>query len=439
MLREESEGYSKLIAELGQSTLNSQLLQNIQSLIGCFNLDPNRVLDIILESFENNPQMYETFLALLKHYKADDDTICQIIGFKYQSLHQLNLSSDDQPSSDSLYLVTSYLVKYRLIDLNDLLPHLYPTEQQVSKSYKEEFEAARQYAKKLTSINLSESTGNESVSSQLDDAPISKSSTNITSVQMSSNVQQQLKDYKETKKLENQKINLLKNLISIGDFKNAIRLIENLPQWYLALHVDQSRSICKSLDRLFVDKMYKKYNMLSKYMRAKLVNDAKNNDLSTCEILEEFLSTILPILLSLGPSLAYDSILFTKLIRICIAFLDSKKFAATNGQKESTPTQGEEQELKKIDSSQILNQLDQIELNFYNQIYTLLNEIFLPALSMIQMNPCLAIELWNLMKLFPYEMRYNLYNNWRLSTYKHFPLLIRARADCQEKIKYLLK
>lgn len=439
MLREESEGYSKLITELGQSTLDSQLLENIQSLIGCFNLDPNRVLDIILESFENNPQMYETFLALLKHYKADDDTICQIIGFKYQSLHQLNQTNDDQPSSDSLYLVTSYLLKHRLIDLNDLLPHLYPTEQQITKSYKEEFEAARQYAKKLTSINLSESTGNESVSSQLDDVPSSKSSANITSVQLSSNVQQQIKENKETKKLENQKINLLKNLISIGDFKNAIRLIENLPQWYLALHLEQSRSICKSLDRLFVDKMYKKYNLLSNYMRTKLLNDTKNAEVSTCEILEEFISVILPILLSLGPSLAYDSILFTKLIRICIAFLDSKKVAITNGHKESTPTNGEDEGPNKIDSSQILKQMDKIELDFYNQIYTLLNEIFLPALSMIQMNPCLAIELWNLMKLFPYEMRYNLYNNWRLSTYKHFPLLIRARADCQEKIKYLLK
>merc|ERR1712071_444544 len=30
----------------------------IQSLIGCFNLDPNRVLDIILESFECRPQLH---------------------------------------------------------------------------------------------------------------------------------------------------------------------------------------------------------------------------------------------------------------------------------------------------------------------------------------------------------------------------------------------
>ena len=255
----------------------------------------------------------------------------------------------------------------------------------------------------------------------------------------------QLKELKESDKIENQKINLLKNLISVGDFSNAIKLIEKLPQWYLGLYFDQSKSICKSIDRLFVDKMYKKFNLLSKYMRVKLLNQVERIDDEQegvgMELLEEFMRIILPILLSLGPSLAYDSILFTKLIRICIAFLDSKKFTSTlsNEQKESSPGPGEELTSQKVDPTKILETLNPTELEFYNQIYTLLNEIFLPALSMIQMNPCLAIELWNLMKLFPYEMRYNLYNNWRSKTYKHFPLLIRARADCQEKIKYLLK
>ena len=104
---------------------------------GCFNLDPNRVLDIILESFENNPLMYQTFIGLLKHYKADDETICQIIGFKFQSLHQQqqlhakNHKSDsdvcmleDRISVESLYTVTSYLLKYKIIDLDLLMSHV---------------------------------------------------------------------------------------------------------------------------------------------------------------------------------------------------------------------------------------------------------------------------------------------------------------------------
>jgi THO complex subunit 2 len=36
LLREESEGYSKLISELGQTNLNKKALENVQSLIGKF-------------------------------------------------------------------------------------------------------------------------------------------------------------------------------------------------------------------------------------------------------------------------------------------------------------------------------------------------------------------------------------------------------------------
>lgn len=121
---------------------------------GCFNLDPNRVLDIILESFENNPSMHEAFIDLLKAYKAEDETICQIIGFKFQSLHQqekdllqqfqqqqqqqmdqtdTNASNKFDAyfynnhvkfSNSSLYTVTSYLLKYKMIDIDLLMPHV---------------------------------------------------------------------------------------------------------------------------------------------------------------------------------------------------------------------------------------------------------------------------------------------------------------------------
>lgn len=122
-------------------------------------MDPNRVLDIILESFENNLALYDTFIGLLKHYKAEEDTIGQIIGFKYQSLHQLQLahhqkivkeiastnSKDNKPQQphydaaflenliaekidlSSLYQVTAHLLKHKIVDLDLLLPHVITT------------------------------------------------------------------------------------------------------------------------------------------------------------------------------------------------------------------------------------------------------------------------------------------------------------------------
>ena len=57
LLREENEGFAKLIVELNQPNISMDNIdivkKNVEALIGFFNLDPNRVLDIILESFSS--------------------------------------------------------------------------------------------------------------------------------------------------------------------------------------------------------------------------------------------------------------------------------------------------------------------------------------------------------------------------------------------------
>ncbi len=89
LLREESEGYAKLITEItsnmytfssfgmSQEDINKNeailkervrlVLTNIKSLIGYFALDPNRVLDIIFDIFIANVILYHRFfIDLLK-------------------------------------------------------------------------------------------------------------------------------------------------------------------------------------------------------------------------------------------------------------------------------------------------------------------------------------------------------------------------------------
>lgn len=346
---------------------------------------------------------------------------------------------------------------------------MYPNEQEIQQAYKDEFESARQYAKKLTSINLSEAAA----------AASDSSSHGSTGGDKQTSEEKTQSSATSTSQIDNQKICLVSCLIEIGDYKTALRIIEKLPQWYLAIDVEICMSICHSIDKNFVDNMYKKYNLLSKYLRDKSLNtnghkfddrqqednedEFKKSQIDWTNILESYNELLMPILCALGPGLAYDPILFTKIIRIYAAFLDSKKFtlissacSATstcannglengNGTKESSPppsmdtTNDMNHQEEKLTAEQILKTLNSSELTFYNQIYLCLNDVLLPSLSMLSMNPCLAIELWNLLKLFPYEMRYNLYNYWRQFTYKLFPSLIRARAESQEKIKYLLK
>ena len=54
LLREEIEGYSKLATELFEKNHPEETLEHVKSLIGCFNIDPNRVLDICLEYLEHS-------------------------------------------------------------------------------------------------------------------------------------------------------------------------------------------------------------------------------------------------------------------------------------------------------------------------------------------------------------------------------------------------
>lgn len=145
-------------------------------------------------------------------------------------------------------------------------------------------------------------------------------------------------------------------------------------------------------------------------------------------MLNRFVTHILPVLSAIGPGLSYDATLFSKLIRICQAFLKETKLASqhtdscstdqvsagrqSNGEsynmlKEQTPPpQDIRPRSPGLSPAQIVKQMSKSELAFFNQIYTLLNEILLPSLSMLNMNPCVAIEIWNLLKLFPFEMRY---------------------------------
>ena len=73
---------TSVAAWCGKKKWNFWLIHILLS--GCFNLDPNRVLDIILESFECRPELDQFFIPLIQAYSNDRDAVCQILGFKFQ-------------------------------------------------------------------------------------------------------------------------------------------------------------------------------------------------------------------------------------------------------------------------------------------------------------------------------------------------------------------
>ena len=90
LLREENEGFAKLMVELNQPNITmgniGVVRQNVEALIGFFNLDPNRVRDLILDAFMSNLWNREPYLALLSDYKGA--YVGQILGFKFHSHYE---------------------------------------------------------------------------------------------------------------------------------------------------------------------------------------------------------------------------------------------------------------------------------------------------------------------------------------------------------------
>ncbi|CAB4015508.1 THO complex subunit 2-like [Paramuricea clavata] len=162
LLREESEGYSKLITELGQemdSINHIAFLQNIKSLIGRFNLDPNRVLDIMLDAFEFHLEEEDFFITLLQDYSSNYDrsTVCHILGFKYQFYKD---QPDVRPPHALLYL-TALLIKYDLLELNDIYEYLSPSDAEINEDNTQELLDAKAEARKMNTAILTSDTNSE--------------------------------------------------------------------------------------------------------------------------------------------------------------------------------------------------------------------------------------------------------------------------------------
>lgn len=118
-------------------------------------------------------------------------------------------------------------------------------------------------------------------------------------------------------------------------------------------------------------------------------------------------------LVIMGPSLRYDPVLMYKIIRLAKAALHS---CGTDLQKGAP-----------VDDS------------FFYDVLTILDSTILPSLSFMDCNCCIAEEVWNVLKLYPYQCRYCLYSRWKNDTYQQHPKLMIKRGDAQKQIKNIMK
>jgi hypothetical protein len=166
LLREETEGYSKLLMALVDVSSRPEdcqiVIDSVRTIIGQFDLDPNRTFDIILDCFEQHPKNV-SYLAILSALKPVN--LVHTLGFKFSHYHAKSCSnttaSDNQPlppakpananskpsseeekslsndvilyTPNSLLAVAATLIVSGLVSMQELLPYLDPIMEETAK------------------------------------------------------------------------------------------------------------------------------------------------------------------------------------------------------------------------------------------------------------------------------------------------------------------
>ncbi|CAH1184109.1 unnamed protein product [Phyllotreta striolata] len=386
LFREECEGFSKLVTELNnqfsENADSKELIGIVQSLIGCFNLDPNRVLDVILESFENKPKDAKVFVSLINNYTNDPNIISDVLSTKFGFL-----KNSEQDIPHSLYILTAQLLQNKIIELNDIYYWLLPEDKTINKEVDKHMKDAREYVRKLQIISIN--------NKEKEDIPDES-------------------DVESETYEGNQKLGLCEALLMIGDWENAKILIKRLPERYAVSYEPIANALCSLLHHI-IEPVYSKFGVFgSKIPRKPYSAFDGLKPPPQAENFKDLRELALPMFLMLGASLRYDTVLLSKIVRLSKSVLVS--YGIDNAK--SQPPK---------------------EDSLYYDILSLIDLTILPSLAYLECNCCIAEEIWTLLKLYPYQIRYCLYSRWKNETYFLYPDLLKKRADSEKQIKNLMK
>ncbi|RMX55597.1 hypothetical protein pdam_00001751, partial [Pocillopora damicornis] len=392
LVREESEGYAKLVTELGQEisghVTSERVLENIKSLIGRFNLDPNKTLDVLLDSFECRIDVEDFFLPLLKSYmeKCEFTALCHIIGFKFQFYKE----QPDLPTPPSLFHLTALLIKHGLLNLDDLYLYLSPSDADIVTSNTTRMDEAKQEARKMNMAVLAE----------------------IAAANNEEGNKENKENDKPTIVPDNQKFGLCEALLMVGAWNNACSILDRLPQFAAVSHPPIAKGLCK-LIHTTIEPLYRRH--ASKAARGRPYAPVPGGP-PQCKVFTDLPDYVFSMLLHLGPHLSTDPILMAKILRISKGFMKDH------------PNVFEEKEQNSA-------QVEKVWCGFL----TLMDEVLLPSISLLECNSSLAEELWAMLCRFPYELRYRLYGQWKNESYSNHPKMVVAKAATIKRAKYITK
>jgi THO complex subunit 2 len=483
LLREESEGYSRLVAILSNvpsitdvnhasTAMHSitDVCAAVFSLIGRFDLDPNRALDIILGAFEQQPCNF-LFFSLVKKFQKD--SIVSILGFKflqYQPGFWTDLAcnaapvipvpapvtistsklvgaskiktpaltpASEQPitippgdeattaalegTPHSLYKITAVLIAMELVDLEDILPYLSPNLLEIHEQQEAADVLKRKEVQLIGVINLLAISKEKATA-----APITLSKTTASGPMTSKPSSEKFPlgggdklDAEDSKPVPttkladcgNQVLGLIAGLICVRCWdlaQHLIALIRNSRPDSSTFDFDVMSipEIRSATSALAMWLIEPNYHSLG-YGSMQLANPRTENKSEV-----DYIIKTLPLFGSrqlLRADTDTAGLLFTL---ECKAILDCLGhrigFFPLLFTKVCRVARRQVELIVKDNDANAL-------LIHFNEHYvsTLLSECLLPGLTLASCNPALSYALWDAIGLLPFDLRFQLYAKWR--------------------------
>ena len=386
LMREETEGFSKVLSLLNTS-ISPQNVEtkkgDLFALIGYFDLDPNRVLDLVLDVYAENIQNH-AFQQLILAFKQEN--LPHLLGFKFQHYYFTAAEEASNPQEveetpSSLYQLTATLITKKMLTISSILPHLSPEIPAIVERNVTSVDQIYARAKSYGVVSLTKSSTEDDMKAK-DQAAVTEAT---------------------EKKLDrlNQVYGLIEGLLYSDNWEAASELIE----YFQSKNANpmENPSIAKAMCYLIRQYCKDLYEPLSKASLG-LGQSSSSSALSPSQssssqaqvkpvqTYEEFLNVILPMLTSVGQQLHLDPFTFMMCRRLVLHLITvSSKSTAEN-----------------------------------QMIDYLVAHCILPSLSLIQCNPAATYECWNIIKAIPYRRRYQIYQIWHSKYTSHELILVEA-------------
>mmetsp|Transcript_30329 Transcript_30329/g.93856 ORF Transcript_30329/g.93856 Transcript_30329/m.93856 type:complete len:639 (+) Transcript_30329:488-2404(+) len=389
LLHEESEGYSKvmtLLSQVQKQPTSRHAAQSLLALVGGFDLDPNRVMDVVLGSLQDcsNCPSINLRLDLLEDLRLGT-SLSQTLGFKFQIYSGLQ-------TPETLCRLAGMLLSVGAVNMEALLPHLTPSLERIFENTKSHATATNEASRLFGVVSLSPG---ESATTKKD----------LTLRVPGNRISSQIDGILEAL-LWDRRWLLAEPMLS------RLERAGSLP----SINIAGCRAALLSMAHFTVGPLYSKLSPSLMCFAMRSSSEVSQRDVPGMDYAEispqrldgrdlsalpRLLEVLEPLCCHLHVGIASDTLLLTKLARVI----------------------------------RYLFKLKQMQLDAYGAAKRLLEYVVLPAVSNVTVNPGCVCEIWSAIKQLAYCERQSIYAAWRgrgiergAIGSKHFAV---AQAECK--------